>query len=197
MERLNNRIRLCGNVTGRPVLSHAVRNEVYYRFPLSVQRLSGTEDILNVLTEQRQLDALSVSGGSRLFISGEVRSFNNRSGIGPKLVISVLAREMQFTDGEFENVVTLSGALCKAPVLRRTPMGREICDLMLAVNRPYGRSDYLPCIAWGAVALSAGRLTVGAEVSLTGRLQSRSYIKILDSTPVERVAYEISVLTLS
>ena len=127
---------------------------------------------------------------------GEVRSFNSRRGTGARLVITVLARELSVCEEEDDNRVFLTGTLCKAPVLRSTPMGREICDLMLAVNRRYGRSDYLPCICWGLSAREAARWEVGARVELEGRLQSRRYIKMTESGPVEKTAFEISALRL-
>lgn len=197
MERSNNNIRLCGTLAGRPEYSHTSMDERFYKFPLSVQRLSGTEDVLNVLAAEKQLASLEAEERNRLFVSGEVRSYNNRSGVGAKLVISVLAREMYLTDADFENTVRLSGTLCRDPVLRRTPMGREICDMMLAVNRRFGRSDYLPCIAWGSAARAAARLGTGSRLSLTGRLQSRAYIKVEGDISVEKTAYEVSAMTIA
>lgn len=196
MERVNDHIRLVGELAGRPVFSHRTREGVFWKFPLAVRRLSGTEDVLTVVLTEGQLSALDVTGKPRLAVEGEVRSFNNRSGFGPRLVITVLAREIGFSEEDFENTVHLSGTLCKTPILRRTPMGREICDMMLAVNRPCGRSDYLPCIAWGAAARTAGALSVGAEVGLVGRLQSRAYVKVEDGVPVEKTAYEVSALSI-
>ena len=130
-------------------------------------------------------------------VAGEMRSFNNKSGVGPRLVITVFARELWFDDGEDENVVELRGALCKPPNLRVTPLGREICDLMLAVRRRYGRSDYLPCIAWGNCARAAARWDVGAAVWLTGRIQSRAYLKTENGETVEKTAYEVSVIHIT
>lgn len=195
MDRANDTVRLCGSLAGRPVYSHTGRDGAYYKFPLSVRRLSGTEDVLNIVAHEELLERLEVESAPRLRVTGEVRSYNNRSGVGPRLVITVLARELTFTDDDFENTVTLTGTLCRAPSLRRTPMGREISDMMLAVNRGYSRSDYIPCIAWGAVARRAAGWDVGAKVTVTGRLQSRAYIKIEDDVPVEKTAFEISCVT--
>lgn len=197
MERSNNTIRICGVLAGRPEFSHAGREGSYYRFPLAVRRLSGTDDVINVIAHETLLHTLEPEETQRLRVLGEVRSFNNKSAPGPKLVISVLARAMEFTDDDFENSVTLSGTLCKPPNLRRTPMGREICDMMLAVNRRYGRSDYLPCIAWGTAAHTASRWDVGTEITLSGRLQSRVYIKTENDGTVEKTAFEISAVELS
>ena len=128
---------------------------------------------------------------------GEVRSYNNKSGVGSRLVITVLVRDLAVTqEGEGVNRLVLSGALCKRPVVRRTPLGRSICDLLLAVNRAYGRADYLPCIAWGSLAACCGRMSVGDRLRLEGRLQSRQYRKVVDGEEVTRVAYEVSVMNL-
>lgn len=197
MERNNDRAILCGTVAGRPTVSHTAREGVYYTFPLAIERLSGACDTLNILVRGDTLAGLEVEERQRLHVTGEVRSFNNRSGVGPRLVLTVLARQLRFTDEEPMNEVTLSGALCKAPNYRRTPMGREICDLMLAVNRRYGRSDYLPCIVWGHAAREAANWTVGTPVALTGRMQSRVYIKNEDGVAVEKTAFEISASTIA
>lgn len=129
----------------------------------------------------------------RIQVTGELRSFNNKRGEGARLVITVFAKELGFTDGEDMNVIELAGTLCKPPNLRVTPMGRDICDLMLAVNRRCGRSDYLPCICWGRRAREYSQLQVGDRLSLTGRIQSRPYIKLIEGEPVEKVAYEVSI----
>lgn len=196
MERTNDIIRICGVLAGRPEFSHAGREGAYYKFPLAVRRLSGTDDVINVIAHEELMRALEPDETQRLRVWGEVRSFNNR-GAGPKLVISVLARSMEFTDDDFENCVMLSGTLCKPPNLRRTPMGREICDLMLAVNRRYGRSDYIPCIAWGIAARNASQWDVGTVIALAGRLQSRVYIKNENDEVQEKTAFEVSAVEIS
>lgn len=189
----NNFTRLCGSMCGKPVYSHSSRSQQFYLFPLEVERLSGNRDIINVVVRQEQLAALSPEGSGKLWVEGQLRTFNNRHGQGAKLVITVLARELGFCDGEDENLVQLSGTLCKTPNLRTTPMGRDICDLMLAVNRHYGRSDYLPCICWGLKAREAAGWTVGTHLALQGRIQSRRYIKLTEEGPVEKTAFEVSV----
>lgn len=186
----NNSVTLCGTPTAEPVFSHSSRGLDFYVFPLAVQRLSGTTDTLNVLLRREQLTLLD--GAGKLCVEGEVRSFNSRRNDGARLVITVLAQELTPWDGADENGVHLFGTLCKEPKLRMTPMGREICDLMLAVNRSYGRSDYLPCICWGLSAREAAHWEVGTKLRLDGRLQSRDYIKLLPEGPVRRTAYEIS-----
>lgn len=188
----NNIVRLVGTAAGRPTLSHESRGEAFYRLPLIVRRLSGTEDEIPLLLRRGQLESLELQEADKLCASGELRSFNNRSGEGARLVITVFVRALQFCEEEDENSILLRGALCRPPTLRRTPMGRDICDLMLAVNRPYGRSDYLPCICWGPLAREASSWEVGAKVQLSGRFQSRPYIKMTADGPLEKVAYEVS-----
>lgn len=190
-----NRIVLRGRAGGAPALSHRNHGVDYYVVPLRVPRLSGTDDVLNVVTAQP--DPAIWAPGSWVHVQGEVRSYNNRTGTGSKLVITVLARSAQPSDlEEGENRLVLAGALCRAPSARRTPLGREICDLLLAVNRPYGRADYLPCIAWGSLAAHCAGLGVGDKLRLEGRLQSRQYHKLIDGEQVERTAFEVSVMNL-
>lgn len=189
----NNYTRLCGTMAGSPVYSHSGRGEQFYSFPLEIQRLSGNTDTVNIVVRHSQLAALEVSGSGKLRVTGQLRTFNNRRGDGAKLVITVLAMELEFCDDEDENFVSLTGALCKTPTLRTTPMGRDICDLMVAVNRHYGRSDYLPCICWGIKARAASLWSVGTSVHLEGRIQSRHYIKLTDEGAVEKTAFEVSV----
>ncbi len=188
----NNRVLLCGTMAGAPVWSHSVRGQDFYRFPLEVLRLSGSSDVLNIVLRRGQLAAVEAAERSRIAVTGELRSFNNRRGEGARLVLTVLAKEIALTDEPDENRVTLTGTLCKAPNPRVTPMGRDICDLMLAVNRRCGRSDYLPCICWGLEARKAARWPVGAVVKLEGRFQSRPYLKLLEDGSERRVAYEVS-----
>ena len=190
----NNFARLCGTLAGPVVFSHQNRQERFFRFPLCTERLSGTEDVVNVLARERLLQ-IDLNSAKRLEVTGEIRTFNNPSGEGAKLVISLFARKLALSDADTdENLVLLTGTICKPPVLRTTPLGREICDLMLAVNRHYGRSDYLPCLVWGERAFLASEWSVGAVVSLSGRFQSRRYHKTLpDGTVTERTAFEISV----
>ena len=167
----------------------------FYRFPLQVPRLSGTPDTLPVLVPEALLTAVRLEDPLR--VRGQLRSFNNRSGVGNRLVLTVYAQAMEPGSGEPCNRILLSGALCKPPIFRRTPLGRSICDLMLAVSRRYGRADYLPVIAWGQLAVQAARLQVGDTLSLEGRVQSRTYRKVLeDGTAQERVAYEVSAMHL-
>ena len=192
-----NRIRLHGRLGGKPTLSHSNHGVEFYQFPLCVMRLSGAEDCINVVTPRHLLEPLGeLQADEELTVNGEVRTFNNRTGVGSRLVISTFARELIPETGEDDNRLELSGTLCKLPGLRATPMGRTICDLILAVNRRYGRADYLPCIAWGSLAHRCGALQVGDPVRLNGRLQSRRYTKQTEHRMEERVAFEVSVMSL-
>ena len=194
-KRINNLVELTGTLGGRPILSHVSRDEKYYVFPLEVRRLSGAVDTLNIMARQELLCQTELTAQPKISVRGELRSFNNKTGSGSRLVITVFARTISLTEGPDVNQVTLSGAICKPPTLRRTPMGREICDLMLAISRRYGRSDYLPCISWGQNAAEAGTFPVGTALTLSGRLQSRAYIKQESGRALEKTAFEVSVVT--
>ena len=191
-----NHAALRGTVDALPVFSHENHGVEYQVFPLAVPRLSGTVDRLNVVAARPLLERRPLTPGDRVEVQGEVRSFNNRTGPGSRLVITLFARSVAPTQEEPANQLTLAGVLCKPPILRRTPLGREICDLMLAVNRKYGRADYLPCIAWGALARRCGGLEVGDGLRLEGRLQSRIYQKVVEGVAQDRTAFEISVMRL-
>ena len=196
MDETRNDLLLRGTAAAEPAFSHENHGQRFYRFPLSVRRLSGQADVLQVIATGEQLSHLLPLTGRRLEIQGQLRSFNNKSGQGSRLVISAFTRLLVETAGEDVNIIELKGAICKPPVLRRTPLGRCICDMMLAVNRRYGRADYLPCIAWGQVAMVTGQLPVGSTLALEGRVQSRVYTKVVDSVPQERTAYEVSIMRL-
>ena len=194
--RMENTIVLHGRLEERPQISHSNHGEAFYACPLTVCRLSGTPDRLNLLVPERLMASCPLERGDEVTVRGEVRSFNNRSGQGSRLVITVLARQLVLEQGLDENRLTLKGVLCKPPIFRCTPLGRSICDMMLAVNRRYGRADYLPCIAWGTLAHRCAALDVGDGVELEGRLQSRTYTKNLGETTQERTAFEVSVMTM-
>ncbi len=191
-----NRALLRGVAAAPPVFSHANHGVSYETFPLSVLRLSGQRDTVNVVASRELLAECPAEEGKELEVEGEVRSFNNKSGHGSRLVITLYARALRPGDGEPVNDLTLAGVLCKPPVLRCTPLGREICDLMLAVNRSYGRADYIPCIAWGGLAEETSLLGVGDPLSFEGRVQSRLYHKMTPRGQEDRTAYEVSVMCL-
>ena len=191
----HNEVVLEGRLTGRPERSHENHGKIFYRQMLEVPRLSGTPDILPLLLREEQLPLLTDNGPLR--VEGQMRSFNNRGGTGRRLVLTVYVQTIQPGWGETVNRIALTGTLCKPPIYRRTPLGRSICDLVLAVPRSYGRADYLPVIAWGQVASQVSALQVGDALSLEGRIQSRIYRKLTDGGPEERVAYEGSVMRLT
>lgn len=195
MDNIANRIELCGQLGAMPTFSHENHGRRFYRFPLEVERLSGTYDTLQIIAGEETLNAIDLSGGEMVYIDGQIRSFNSRSQLGRKLIISVYAQTMQTCDDEPENAVTLTGTVCREPTFRRTPLGREICDIMLAVNRHYRRTDYLPCILWGRTAQALCSSEIGTTLRITGRLQSRQYIKLLDAGSEKRTAYEVSAIT--
>ena len=198
MQTNNNKIFLRGRLAAPPSLSHTNHGVEYMLLPLSVCRLSGAEDTLHVIASREQLSALPpLDAGSPLTVSGEERTFNTRSGVGSRLVISIFARSLSQEEGEDENHLELSGTICKPPVLRTTPLGRTICDMILAANRRYGRADYLPCIAWGSLAYRCGAMEVGGRLALEGRLQSRIYTKEIDGQTQERTAFEVSIMSLA
>lgn len=192
-EQKNNYLELSGQVMQEPSYSHSSGGEDYFRFPLRCLRLSGVEDVLNVVLSRGHLDTWDGKPGDRVGLIGQIRSYNNHSGQGSKLVITARARQLAPAPAEGDrNRVFLLGNLCRKPVYRHTPLGREIADLLLAVNRGGGRADYLPCIVWGGQARRAAWWEVGDRVCVRGRLQSRRYRKMLGEESVEKVAYEVS-----
>ena len=189
-----NEVLLEGIPLDTPAPSHENHGTRFYRFLLQVPRLSGTPDTLPVLLPEPLTDR--VLPGAPLRIQGQMRSFNNRSGVGSRLVLTVYGQVLTPGLGEPCNHIVLAGSLCKAPIFRRTPLGRSICDLMLAVPRRYGRADYLPVIAWGQLAMQVSRLQVGGPLALEGRVQSRVYRKVTEAGAEDRIAYEVSVMHL-
>ena len=187
-----NEVELEGLVLDAPTFSHENHNTRFYRFSLQIPRLSGQWDTLPVLIPEHMTEQVIPEQALRL--QGQLRSFNNRSQQGRRLVLSVHVQTLLPCQGESCNRITLSGRLCKSPILRRTPLGRSICDLMLAVPRRYGRTDYLPVIVWGRLAMDAAALPVSAPVELEGRIQSREYTKVTEEGSCRRTAYEVSVM---
>ena len=196
MENTANHIILRGSLAGLPEFSHENHDRRFYRFALEVTRLSGAVDVLQIVVGEDILHSVDLFGGCMIEVTGQVRSFNSHNQTGRKLIISVFAETMATCEGEPVNTVALQGTICKPPVYRSTPLGRSICDVMLAVNRPYGRSDYIPCIAWGALAGEIAALRVGETLSFEGRVQSRLYHKKTPEGMECRVAYEVSVMCL-
>lgn len=195
MEHSTNHILLRGSLVALPEFSHENHGRKFYKFYLNVPRLSGAVDTLPVLAEEGVWNAVDLSGGEMLTVTGQIRSHNVRSDGRRKLLIFVFAASIVAEDGEPINDVVLEGPLCREPTYRRTPLGREICDVMLAVPRAFRRADYLPCILWGRTAQDASRCHTRDVLRILGRLQSRLYTKVTEEGCEERTAYEISALT--
>lgn len=197
----NNQVSIMGKIVSGFTFSHEVFGEGFYMVDISVQRLSDSSDIIPVMISERLIDVTQDYEGEYIQIFGQFRSYNRHEEKRNKLVLSVFAREVSFVEEECDkiksNQIFLDGYICKTPVYRRTPLGREIADMLLAVNRPYGKSDYIPCICWGRNARFTSGFEVGGHVQVWGRIQSREYVKRLDDDSTEkRTAYEVSVSKL-
>ena len=195
MEHTVNQITLRGSLVSLPRFSHANHGRRFFRFLLEVPRLSGAVDTLPVIAEEGILLGTDLSDGNMLTVAGQIRSHNIRSEGKRHLLIFVFANAIVCEDGEAINDVILEGPVCREPTYRRTPLGREICDVMLAIPRAFRRADYLPCILWGRTALDVSRCHTRDILRIHGRMQSRNYTKITENGTEERTAYEISALT--
>ncbi len=194
----NNEVVLTGTVETDLKFNHEVYGEGFYSFVIRVMRLSDISDLINVTISERLLQDISISRGDTVCVTGQFRSYNNYTENGNRLMLTVFARDINMTPEEVNfknpNSIYLNGFLCKKPVYRTTPFGREITDLLVAVNRAYNKSDYIPCIAWGRNARFAGNLEVGENIKIYGRIQSRDYQKRISETEtVTKTAYEISI----
>ena len=197
----NNQVSIMGKIATGLTFSHQVFGEGFYVMDLIVKRLSDSEDRIPVMVSERLVDVTQDYVGEYIEISGQFRSYNRHEEKHNRLVLSVFAREVRFIGSEEDtlptNQIFMDGYICKPPVYRKTPLGREIADVLLAVNRPYGKSDYIPCICWGRNARYASAFTVGGHVLIWGRIQSREYVKKLGENQTERrTAYEVSVSKL-
>ena len=197
----NNRVTIIGEVVSEFTFSHEVFGEGFYLVDVSVNRLSDSVDIIPLSIGERLVDITKDYRGMKIEVSGQFRSYNRHVGEKNKLILSIFVREIEFIEEDEipeeqskSNQIFLDGYVCKPPVYRKTPLGREIADILIAVNRPYGKSDYIPCIAWGRNARYAASIEVGGHLQVQGRVQSREYTKRIDEEQVEkRVAYEVSV----
>lgn len=194
----NNKVTVVGTVESEPEFSHEVYGETFFSFILSVPRLSSAADKIVVTISERYAPGVSVKPGDAVLINGQFRSYNNFTNIGNKLILTVFVKEIEnvrsVEDYQNPNSIFLNGYICKPPVYRTTPFGREIADILLAVNRSYNKSDYIPCIAWGRNAKFAETLGIGTKVKINGRIQSREYQKkISEEEFLTKVAYEVSV----
>lgn len=197
----NNQVIIMGEIVSDFVYSHEVYGEGFYMADLCVERLSESSDVIPLMVSERLMDVTKDYKGCFLKACGQFRSYNRHEEKKNRLVLSVFVREVEFLSDIAENAKTnqifLDGFICKAPVYRKTPLGREIADLLLAVNRPYGKSDYIPCICWGRNARFASTFEVGKRAQIWGRIQSREYVKKLSEEETEkRIAYEVSVSKL-
>lgn len=203
----NNHITLVGKVTSEKRFSHEIYGEKFYVFDLSVPRLSGNDDIIPITMSERLMPDGDIALNSKIELEGQFRSYNSYDNGKNKLVLTVFAKDIKFLENQeseiearkdfLSNEVTLYGYICKKPIYRQTPFGREIADILLAVNRAYGKSDYIPCIAWGRTARFCDNITVGTEIKIIGRVQSRPYEKKYEDGTVEsKMAYEVSVSSL-
>ena len=195
MEHTRNYCLLRGFLADEPQFSHENHGKNFLRFTLEVPRLSGAVDILPIVAEEGMLRPLDVHPGACLTVTGQVRSHNLRTDGTRRLLIFVFAASISCEEGEALNEVVIDGLICREPTYRRTPLGREICDVMLAVPRSFRRADYLPCILWGRTAQEISACTVRQHIRICGRLQSRIYTKLTPEGSQERTAYEISALS--
>lgn len=194
----NNQVSMMGEIVSEFQFSHEVFGEGFYMVELAVNRLSNYSDYIQLMISERLIDTEQDYTGQLIRVSGQFRSYNRHEEKKNRLVLSVFVRELEFLDeideNEKTNQIFLDGYICKEPIYRKTPLGREIADVLLAVNRSYGKSDYIPCICWGRNARFASGFTVGSHIQIVGRVQSREYVKRIDEENVEhRVAYEVSV----
>ncbi len=198
---INNEATLVGTVEGELSFSHEIYGETFYSFVLRVMRLSDICDYINITVSERLIQNMNIHSGSTVSVVGQFRSYNNYCETGNRLILTVFARDIKEEDpnenlnyGQNPNSIYLNGFLCKAPVYRTTPFGREITDLLVAVNRAYNKSDYIPCIAWGRNARYSSTLNVGDNIKVWGRIQSREYQKkISEDECITKTAYEISI----
>ena len=195
MEHTVNSITLRGSLQALPVFSHENHGRKFYRFTLEVPRLSGAIDLLPVVAQAHIVERIDPTAGSMLTVTGQIRSHNMRADGARRLLIFVFASDIVAEDGEPLNEVYLQGPLCREPTYRKTPLGRQICDVMLAVPRAFHRADYLPCILWGRIAQEVSACHTSDVLCVQGRLQSRIYTKLTEEGAQERTAYEISALT--
>lgn len=194
----NNQVSIVGEIISDFQYSHEVYGEGFYMVEVAVSRLSNFSDYIPLMISERLIDTSQSYIGQKVYVTGQFRSYNRHEELKNRLVLSVFVREIEFIEEETEemksNQILLGGYICKDPIYRKTPLGREIADLLVAVNRSYGKSDYIPCICWGRNARFAARFEVGVHVQIWGRIQSREYVKRLNEDEVEkRTAYEVSV----
>lgn len=196
-----NYVEVCGEVVSDFTFGHEVFGESFYILDILVKRLSDSYDVIPLMISERLIDVNKNYHGVCVYVKGQFRSYNRHEEGKNRLILYVFVKELEFVNGESEklntNQIFLDGHICKAPVYRKTPLGREIADILLAVNRPYGKSDYIPCICWGRNARWASCIEVGNRIAICGRIQSREYQKKISETEIEnRTAYEVSAFKM-
>jgi len=190
----NNIVRVSGEVTKEPIFSHEIFGEGFYEFSIKIKRLSDIYDVVPVTISERLLQDKALVVGKKVHFLGQYRSYNKLVDNKSKLLLTIFVREFLDDDCDDENSVDIVGYVCKEPIYRTTPFNREICDVLLAVNRSYNKSDYIPCIAWGRNARYVKGFNIGDKVRVSGRIQSRVYQKRLDDGTIEtKTAYEVSL----
>lgn len=198
-ETINNKVYLQGVVSTTPELNHTVKDEEFYGFNLTVPRLSGQNDVIPIIISKRLIDFYNINKGDYLALKGQFRSFNKVENDKRKLILSVFVKEVcEWDEGANPNVIELNGFVCKPVIYRTTPFSREICDVLLAVNRNFNKSDYIPCIAWGNNAQIVSQMGVPTNLKIIGRIQSREYVKTIEEglSPITKTAYEVSISKL-
>ncbi len=194
MENINNSVVLAGEIASELKFSHESYREKFYSFELKIERISGNEDYIPMLVSDRLMDLSLLTQGTYVFVEGQIRTYNIHENEKNRLIINVFVKDIDVVEVSCSNnVVEVDGFICKQPIYRKTPLGREITDLLLAVHRPYGKSDYIPCIVWGRDSRYASTFNVGDEIKVSGRIQCRQYTKRINEDEVEtRMAYEVS-----
>ena len=198
-EITNNKVFLQGLVLNLPELNHKVKDEEFFSFNLGVARLSGQQDIIPIIISQKLIDIYNIKKGDYLAVKGQFRSFNKIENDRRRLILSVFVKEVcEWDENANPNIIELNGFVCKPVIYRTTPFSREICDVLLAVNRNFNKSDYIPCIAWGNNAQIVSQMNVPTNLKIVGRIQSREYLKTLveGENPVTKTAYEVSISKL-
>ena len=195
----NNKVFLQGNVETEPVFNHKVKEDEFYGFDMLVPRLSGQSDLIPVIIAKRLVDFFKINKGNKIAIKGQFRSYNKIEEEKRRLVLSVFVKEVcEWDETANPNMIELNGFVCKPVIYRTTPFAREICDVLLAVNRQFNKSDYIPCIAWGTNAQMVSQMKVPSNLKIIGRIQSREYNKVVNENekPITKTAYEVSISKL-
>lgn len=191
-----NQVTVVGFLASDFTFSHELSGEGFYSAILAVERISGTKDYLPILVSEKLIDSKNTYADRPVCVIGQFRSYNKNDGTGTHLILNIFAQDFYVTDAQVKNDISLQGYICKKPTYRVTPLGRQIADLMVAVPRPNGKSDYIPCVSWGRNAVFASQLDVGTQVTIDGRIQSREYTKMIHNVPETKTAFEVSSINI-